>query len=104
MLPSCWATYSRPSGPNCREVGLIELAFLRKLLLKFIGVVVWAHEGSARSRMVTSTTPATSARMYTMLVDTLAPIVLYFVLYFGSGMSLTHTIYYNLCPMYVPCS
>jgi hypothetical protein len=39
-----------------------------------------------------------------MLVDTLAPIVLYFVLYFGSGMSLTHTIYYNLCPMYVPCS
>src|SRR5919112_319216 len=71
MVPFCCATYSRPSGPNCREVGLTELAFLSKLLPKLIGVVVWAHEASARSIMTVtaSTAVVISAQMPRVLVD-----------------------------------
>src|SRR5215208_554753 len=73
MVPFCCATYSRPSGPNCREVGLTEDAFLSKLLPKLIGVACWASEGPARSITFASTTAATSARMYKTPVGAIAP-------------------------------
>src|SRR5829696_6808412 len=64
MVPFCWATYNRPSGPNCSEVGLTEVAFWSKLLPKLTGVVVWVHDGCARSvTMPATTTAVVSAKM-----------------------------------------
>src|SRR5918995_2002165 len=75
MVPLCFAKYSRPSGPNCREVGLTELAFLSKLLPKLIGAVVWAHKGFTRSSitMLASIAAVTSARMRRTLFGALVP-------------------------------
>src|SRR5918997_3382051 len=47
MVPFWWATYRRPSGPNCKEVGLIELAFCSKPLPKLTWPATCAAELSA---------------------------------------------------------
>src|SRR4051794_33024079 len=40
MVPSCWATYSRPSGPNCSDVGLVDDSPASRLFPNEIAVVV----------------------------------------------------------------